>query len=102
MNKYFVSATAKYPVRIGDKYYEIGETIPVELTETEFNFLKDALNIESYKIMTEVHEGKVEKQLEQEEEEHQDDETEKKPTVDIKATTSQTHKTVIKKPTAIK
>lgn len=47
MNNYFVVATAKHTLNLRGKQYKIGETIPTELTEKEYEFYKDALNVES-------------------------------------------------------
>lgn len=53
MSKYLVSATAKHSIKLKGNWYKIGETIPSELSEEEYKFAKDALNIESAELMIE-------------------------------------------------
>lgn len=52
MNNYYVVATAKHTLNLRGKQYKIGEAVPTELTEKEYEFYKDALNVESAKEIT--------------------------------------------------
>lgn len=61
MNKYIVSATAKHPIILRGKHYKIGDTIPTELTEKEYEFYKHALDVESVEEAKEFANGGIPK-----------------------------------------